>query len=152
MSTSKTRKMCNMTPRRCQITILTLPSWSVEEMRSNDVYFWCVCVIFRKKCNMTPWDQNSEIWPPSKKSLRKTEPITRLKTGQNILILFFGKKKSVFQLIPVISGYDRKSKSDPNTFFPLSYAEEFKAIAGLQRFNFKIRPPPKKTDLRIRCE
>ena len=37
-----------------KLQLLTPPSWSVEEMSSNDMYFWCVGVIFRKKCNMTP--------------------------------------------------------------------------------------------------
>ena len=61
-------------------------------MRSNDVYFWCVRVIFRTKCNLTPWAQNYANWSSNFEPRPKipesnwTDHI-RLKTGQNIVFL-----------------------------------------------------------------
>ena len=91
---------------QCQNCNLT-PSWSVEEMRSNDVYFWCVWVIFRK----------SVIWPlgskfrnltPIKKNLwTKLNRLPGWKRVKTCFFYFSNKKKSVmifFWSLPVVTG------------------------------------------------
>ena len=120
-----------MTPQRCQITILTLPSWSVEEMRSNHVYFWCVWVIFRKSVIWPPGIKIQKFYPHQKNLWTKLDRLPGWKRVKTFFFYFSNKKSVInfFRSHPVVTGSQNMDQTLEISFpHPMQ-----KSFAGQQR-------------------
>ena len=90
----------------------------------RNAFEWCVFLLWmsniQKKCNLTPWDQNSEIYPHQKNLWTKLNRLPGWKRVKTFFFYFSNKKKSViiffghFRLWPevkmwpvfIITGFD----------------------------------------------
>ena len=126
--------------KKCVIWPTTVSNYNFDTaivISGRNAFEWCVFLMcmsnIQKKCNMTPWDQNSEIWPPLKNLWTKLNRLSGWKRVKTFFF-YFPNKKIGNLFFSVTSGCARKSKCCPNTstFFPRWHAKEFEPLAALQ--------------------